>query len=325
MLFGVTAGITWALETILLGIALSTSPFVSSEQAAALAPFVGTFLHDLCSAVWIGLFNGVRGKWPQVRRTLKTRDGWFIALAAVIGGPVGMTGYVLSVSNLGASVGAVASAVYPAIGAVLAYLFLKEKRPWYRWIFLLCSLCGVFALGYSPQPVVRNFWPGLLGTLLCALGWGVEGVLISRTVRGGAVHEDIALQIRQTTSALIYGIVILPLLHGWRLAVGVVRTGGKTPGLIALAALAAAVSYRCYYSAIARLGTAKAMALNITYCAWSVVFSVLLLRQTALVNPVTLLCTAIVLCFGILAAADPKALFTQKDPEKESKKFRKRS
>ena len=38
-----------------------------------------------------------------------------------------MTGYVLSVANMGASIGAVASAIFPAIGAVLAYIFLKEK------------------------------------------------------------------------------------------------------------------------------------------------------------------------------------------------------
>lgn len=48
-------------------------------------------------------------------------------LAAVIGGPIGMTGYVLAINYMGASIGAVASAVFPAIGAILAYFFLKEK------------------------------------------------------------------------------------------------------------------------------------------------------------------------------------------------------
>ena len=36
-----------------------------------------------------------------------------------------MTGYVIAVKYMGASVGAVASAVYPAIGSLLAYIFLK--------------------------------------------------------------------------------------------------------------------------------------------------------------------------------------------------------
>ena len=55
MIYGILAGITWALETITLGIALSMAPFISTKQAAFLAPFVSTFLHDACSALWATL------------------------------------------------------------------------------------------------------------------------------------------------------------------------------------------------------------------------------------------------------------------------------
>ena len=50
------------------------------------------------------------------------------------------------------------------------------------------------------------------------------------------------------------------------------------------------------------------MALNITYSAWAVVFSIIFLKDTSLLNPVTILCTLAVLVFGILAAADYKDL-----------------
>ena len=51
MIYGVIAGVTWAIETIVLGIALSMTPFVSTKEAIFLAPFVSTFLHDACSAI----------------------------------------------------------------------------------------------------------------------------------------------------------------------------------------------------------------------------------------------------------------------------------
>ena len=51
MFSGITAGITWALETIILGAALAMSPFCKTEEAIFLAPFVSTFLHDACSAI----------------------------------------------------------------------------------------------------------------------------------------------------------------------------------------------------------------------------------------------------------------------------------
>ena len=40
MITGLAAGIFWALDTVILGIALAMTPFVSTEQAVFLAPFV---------------------------------------------------------------------------------------------------------------------------------------------------------------------------------------------------------------------------------------------------------------------------------------------
>ena len=182
MIAGIIAGVTWAIETIVLGIALSMTPFVETEQAMVLAPFVSTFLHDFFSAIWSLIYNLVKGNIVKVFRAICTKSGRFVAVAAIIGGPVGMTGYVLTVANMGASIGAVASAIFPAIGAVLAYLFLKEKMAWYRWIFLLLSLIGVYGLSYSPELNIKNFLFGIIGTLMCSFGWGIEAVIIAKCV-----------------------------------------------------------------------------------------------------------------------------------------------
>ena len=63
MITGLLAGVLWALDTVILGIALSMTPFVSAGQAVALAPFVSTFLHDACSSLWMLLYMGVRRQW----------------------------------------------------------------------------------------------------------------------------------------------------------------------------------------------------------------------------------------------------------------------
>ena len=312
MFSGILAGVTWAVETIILGIALSMTPFVSTEQAVLLAPFVSTFIHDAFSAVWACIYNGIRGNLRGVIRALNTRSGRFVALAAVIGGPVGMTGYVLSVANMGASIGAVASAIFPAIGAVLAFFFLKEKMQWYRWVFLVLSLLGVYGLSYSPEINITNFWLGFAGTLMCAFGWGIEAVIIAKCVQDEAVTDEIALQIRQTTSALVYGIIILPVMKGWGFTVSLFNGTGWLIPTIAIAALFATASYLFYYRAITQIGASKSMALNITYSAWAVVFSVIFLKATELLNPVTILCTVAVLVFGILAGADYRELMKKK-------------
>ena len=311
MTAGILAGVTWALETIILGVALAMNPFIGTERAVFLAPFVSTFLHDACSAIFSCLYNGVRGNLPQLWKALKTKGGRAVALAAVIGGPVGMTGYVLSVANMGASIGAVASAIFPAIGAVLAYFFLKEKMQWYRWIFLILTLLGVYGLSYSPEINITNFWLGFVGTLMCAFGWGIEAVIIAKSVQDPLVTDEIALQIRQTTSALTYGIVLLPILKGWGFTVSLFSGTGWLLPTIALAALFATVSYLFYYRAISQIGASKSMALNVSYSAWAILFTVLIFRDTSVLNPVTILCAVAVLVCSILAAADYKELFSK--------------
>ncbi len=309
MVSGILAGVFWALGTVILGVALSMSPFVSGVQAAFLAPFVSTFLHDLCSALWTAGYNLCRRDLRNVLVALRSRSGKLVLCAALLGGPVGMTGYVLTIHYMGASVGAVASAAFPAVGAILACIFLKEKMQWYRWIFLALTLGGVYALSYSPDLDIKNFWLGALGTLMCALGWGTEGVILAKALRDPAVRNAYALQIRQIVSALVYALVLLPLLRGWGFTLRLF-TGG-TPMLfvwIALAALCSTASYLCYYKAISRVGASKAMALDVTYAAWAVVFTVVLTRDLSILNPLTVVCTLVVLVCGVLAAADFKEL-----------------
>ena len=170
MIAGIIAGITWALATIILGVATGMPPLAS----AALAVFVSTFLHDAASAIWATAYNGVRGNLKNVWRAFRTKSGKFVVLAALIGGPVGMTGYVMAINYMGASIGAVASAIFPAIGSILAYIFLKEKMKWYQWIFLAITLGGVYGLSYSPELNIENFGLGILGAAMCAFGWGIE-------------------------------------------------------------------------------------------------------------------------------------------------------
>ena len=313
MVTGILAGITWALETVVLGIALSNVFFLTTAGAIALAPFVATFLHDGFSPIFMLLFNVCKGELKPLFNTAKTKSFKWIVLASAIGGPVGMTGYVLAVNNLGASIGAVASAVYPAIGTALAFFFLKEKVRPYQWIFLVITLLGVYGLSYSPSISVGNFWLGLLGALMCAFGWGIEGVILAKCLKNKEIKTEYALWIRQATSFLIYGVIILPCVGGWGFAISLFTSqAGWLVPTIALAGLCATLSYLFYYKTISKVGASKAMALNITYTAWAIVFTVLIVKDYSVLNPLTLICASVVVVCGILSATDLKKLFSKK-------------
>lgn len=279
MFTGLAAGALWGLDTVILSIALSRSGFCSTAQALALAPFVSTFLHDFFSSCWMVVYTIVRRKWKNVLYALKTKSGKFIILGALLGGPIGMSGYVAAIHFMGPAYTAVITAVYPAVGALFARLFLKEKMKKYQIVSLLICIAGVIILGYSPGGGndVKNFYIGFACALLCVLGWSSEAVICAHGMKDPAVTNEQALQIRQVTSAFAYAAVILPIIKGWKFTSDIFLTTDS--GIILIAALCGTASYLLYYKTISSIGPSKAMALNITYSAWSIVFSLILLHN----------------------------------------------
>lgn len=300
---GLCAGIFWALDTVVLGIALSKAVFFENEQAVFLAPFVSAFLHDLCSCIWMLLYTGGKRQYKRVWRALKSRSGKYIILGALAGGPVGMTGYVFAIRYLGASYTAMISALFPALGAFLSYIFLKERMRRSQLIGFWVSVCGMVVLGYSAQGErPENFVLGIACALLCVTGWAAEVVICAYGMKDPEVDNEQALMIRQSVSALFHGIVILNAVRGWKFALTVLET--EAFGIIALSALLGTASYLCYYKTIKNLGPSKAMALNITYAAWAVPFEVLLLHTVPDLK--TVLCGTAVLAGALIVAGDWK-------------------
>lgn len=309
MKHGILAGLTWGADTVILGIALAMSPFCSTEQAIFLAPFVSTFLHDLCSAVSMMVYMGVKGQLPAVARALKTKSGKWVVLAATIGGPIGMTGYVMTVHYMTASIGSIATAIFPAIGALCAYLFLKEKMKWYQWCALMLAIVGVFGLSYTPGGTITNFWLGLLGAMMCSFGWGIEAVIVAHGLKDPEMTDECALMIRQATSATIYGVILVPILKGWGFTISLFTGGGWLVPVICCAAIIGTASYVFYYRAISKIGAAKSMALNITYVVWAMLFTVICLRDMSAISFVSVSCALLVMVGSIFSAADIRKLF----------------
>lgn len=310
MFSGLTAGILWGLDTVILGVALAMSEFVSTEQAVFLAPFVSTFLHDACSSIWMLIYMGIKKQYKNVIRALKTRSGKFIILAALLGGPIGMSGYVAAINFIGPAYTAIISSLFPALGAFLSYIFLKEKMTPLQLCGLLVSIVGVIVLGYTPGgiPEGSNLLLGFGCAILCCVGWAAEAVICAYGLKDPDITDEHALQIRQLTSAIFYGVVILNVLRGWRFTVGLVPT--TCTAVIALSALFGTASYVFYYKAIVKIGAAKAMALNITYSAWSIVFALILLHTLPDVK--SIICGVVIVLGSIVAAADIKELLGRK-------------
>lgn len=311
MKYGLFSGILWGLDTVVLGIALSMSPFIGTAEAIAFAAIASSFLHDACSAIWLMLYMGAKRRLKDTLAALKTRSGKVVMLGALLGGPIGMTGYVIAINNIGAAYTAIISAFYPALGAFLSFVLLKERMDAKQIAALVAALVGVMAMGYisAGDSEMGNATLGLVGAVLAVVGWGSEAVLCAWGMRDDAVDNETALQIRETTSALVYGIVVLPLFGAWGFAASAAPS--LATGVIALSALAGTASYLFYYKGISVIGAAKAMALNISYSAWAVVFGFVL--QGVVPTPAMVFFCVLILAGTVLAASDWNELFGRKE------------
>ncbi len=296
---GILSGALWGLDTVLTGFVLNSTPFVQTEQAILIAPIISAFLHDAFSSIWMILFSVIKGELIKTIKLLKTRSGRFVAIAALFGGPIGMAAYLLAINYIGAGYTASISAIYPAMGALFAYIFLKDKLGARGFLGLILSIIAIIILGYTPSGAVSsNFLIGFVFALVCVLGWSLESVICAYGMKGDEVSPTQALQIRQLVSALFYGIVIIPSIGGISLT-KIVITSNVTPLIIGVA-LIGTLSYIFYYTAIDNIGPVKATGLNVTYSIWAIVFDVLFLG-----SPITfklILCAILIIIGSIMVS-----------------------
>lgn len=309
---GLLAGVTWGLDGVLMGMVLALVP-VTNHLSIFLVPLVGGCLHDGFAAVWLFLKNVASGKWRDYVRTLKTRPARIIIVASVLGGPIGTGANLLGVYFAGASYAAAITAIYPAIGAALGAIFLKEKIPFRVWCGISLAIVGSFIVGYTPPEgdSFPHFYLGIGLAAAAALGWALEGVIA--TYGMDLVDSDIAIGIREITSFLVYLLVIFPLLGvvSYQLFLSTLMT--PTAWYIAGIGLVCGTSLIAWYRSMNRIGVARAMGLNVTYAMWSVFFGWLI---NGLQLTPTLIAGVVVISIGtVLTIGNPKDLVNLRESE----------
>ena len=297
MRYGIGSGALWGLDTVILAIALALNPFATDAHAS----LVSAALHDAICALILLIFMAMRGRLKDTWRAVHTRSGRAVMVAALLGGPIGMSGYLLAIDQIGAGYTAIISTFYPALGTALAVLVLKERMRPRQVIALAVAIGAIIATSYTSTSVSGSALWGVLGALAAVAGWGCEAVILAWGMRDDAVDNETALQIRETTSGLTYLVLVVPL-GGALSSTGQALTSPGAMGLVALAAAAGTASYLFYYKAIDLLGAARAMALNISYSAWAVLFAFLL--QSIVPAPIQIVLCVVILIGTVLAATE---------------------
>ena len=325
ILAGLLSGILWGASGTVLGAALGFEPFTSTDVSAgdylALALMVamalcGAIMHDFFAALWVGVSNIRAGKFKEYGRTLRTKPGKMVCIGAILGGPIGMSGYLLGITFVNAAYALPITAAYPAVAAVLATIFFNERNPLRVLIGVFLCILGAFVVYYAPMEGDKGvfFTVGMILTTLACLGWASEGLL--STYGMDMIDPDIALGIREGVSAIAYFIFVIPIVtlylvphFGptpiWEMVIQTMKSSALP--VYAFAGFLGGFSYVYWYRALNMTGVARAMALNVTYALWGVLFGAFFTGFAA--TPQLFLGAAFIAVGAILVSANPRELF----------------
>lgn len=289
-LIALFSGFTWAVSGVLLSMLSGEAIFGSDKTLLIfLAPVFFSGISDFFVSLQVFVFNIIKGNFSDLKNAFKTKTGRMTAIAAIIGGPIGQCSYLMAISMAGPAYAIPISALTPMFGAILSWLFLKEKINAKIIVGVIGCILGAFIISYvKPEGVYPNFYLGVLLAVLASFSWSVEATLITYLTKE-SVKEEVAFNIRSVVSAIGVACILF--------VVGNLGEGVKTIfsqfnnwSIILISSFSAAVSFVTFYKGLSLNGVAKGMALNSTFSIWSVVLSVIFLGTQITFN----------LVFGVL-------------------------
>jgi drug/metabolite transporter (DMT)-like permease len=286
---------------------------------------LGSALNDTISGVWCVLIAAVKGKLGDFFRTLKTKPGAVMIVAALIGGPISSTAYVVSLQMAGSIIIPI-TALCPAIGAILGRVLFKQELNRRMVVgILICFGASLMIASTSlggDAPEGRLL--GIIIAFLAALGWGIEGCVAGYGT--AMIDSEIGITIRQCVSGLTNLIILVPL---W----GIISGGGvglageligdvmtDMPSLVffIISGFFSVYAYSLWYKGNSMCGAALGMACNGAFSFWGPFFCWIVIGifdgQEGWALPPIAWAAAIVMVLGILVIAmNPMDLFRKKE------------
>ncbi|WP_040329055.1 membrane protein [Clostridium ihumii] len=296
------------------------SAFVVAYLLAAL----GNAINDTCSAIWALGYAGVKGKFKDFLRCVNTKPGHIMIVAALIGGPIAGTAYVIALQMAGSIVVPI-SALCPAIAAILGKILYKQEVNKRMTVGIIICVFASFLIGSTgfAGGVSKNTVIGILIAIVAALGWGFEGCVAG--YGSAMIDPEIGICIRQVTSGIANLFILVPIIGvmagGVNISVDLaVQAFTSAPAMIwfALSGLLSFMTFMTWYAGNSMCGASLGTACNGTYSFFGPLFCLLVLGVYGGMDgwslPSVAWIGAVIMMFGILTISmNPLDLFRKKE------------
>lgn len=324
------SGIAYGLYTAFLTMGMSKGVWADwyGANTAGLSAFVvvyllaalGNAINDTCSAVWAIGSSVVRGKFKDFLRCLNTKPGRIIIIAALIGGPLAGTAYVVALQMAGSMIVPI-SALCPAVAAILGKILYKQEINKRMAIGIIICIFASFLIGSTgfSGGISSKALLGIFIAIIAAIGWGFEGCVAGYA--STMVDPEIGICIRQLSSGIANLFIVVPIMGlmagGLEISSNLVIkafTSGPAMFWFILSGLLTFLTFMTWYAGNSMCGAGLGTACNGTYSFFGPFFCYLVLGVMAGIDgwslPIVAWIGAIIMMVGILIIAmNPLDLF----------------
>ena len=286
-----TAKKPWIVDFVALG-ALWGSSFLfmrfSALEFGALATAAGRVA--IASAFLLPIVV-IKGKWDELKKHWKK-----IFFMGIFNSAIPFACFAFSLLSITTSLSSILNATVPMFGALVAWVWLKDKPALSRMAGMVIGFTGIALLTWdkaSFKPDASGASPGLamLACLVACLCYGIAASFAKKHM--GGIHPMVTAAGSQMGATL--GLLV-PAIWLWP-----ARTPSSTAwlALLVLGVACTGVAYILYFRLIEKAGPQRTLTVTFLIPVFAVFYGAVFLGET--VTPWMLLCAVVIICGTALA------------------------
>jgi drug/metabolite transporter (DMT)-like permease len=272
------------LDTVAAGIGSKTwdadiGDWVFSDEVCLAACVLLCLVNAIIDTLILFIWNGALGKIGELKRTFvefKAANIYF--LYAGICGAGAVSGTYIAAQYLSPGFAAVAGVLYALVGTVMSVLYLHQKVTKRGYIAIIIMIAGAFVLfsGTMFGTESTNMTLGIIGGVMCAVCWGLEGTFAGKAL--DYCEPDCGIQLRFFWEMVLWIIVCIVLLcAGFPIfnTMGAIIADPSILLVVILLGFSFAWCYVTWYKSFPFIGVARGQAVGSLYAACGIIFMVL--------------------------------------------------
>ncbi|AKO93666.1 DMT family transporter [Priestia filamentosa] len=266
----VKKGLTLYIMATLIAVLFWSTSFVGTKIAyASFSPLTLGAARFMVAAIILGIIMLLK----KDKTIPSLKDIGVMSLSGVLG-----TTLYFSMENIGvelttASNAAIIIAAYPAITALIEFIFYKVKISWAKGIGILIALIGVYQISYNPH--VAESGHALLGNVILVLAGFVFAFYNFTTRKVVKKYSMITISFYQTLAGAITFIPVAFIeKSSWKMP-----TMESFLVLLYLGIFCSVVAFLLYNYSLRKLSSSSAVTLMNLVPIFGVIFSVIVLHE----------------------------------------------